>query len=381
MRKNILILGHDYTTQFVDIYNQYTRLFDKEKYAVTVAFLTGEPNSAVKQRTIAEHVVFLNFPKKSIRGLKMLAIKKLLAMSREKKFQVVICHRYKPSYIMMWVAKFYKLPVLISVMHELRTMSSIKRQLFVTCFRGKNTLFAGVSNAVRDDMRKSLWYVPEERIITLYNTMDIDLTEPQLLSREEARKALQLPEETFIFGHLGRLARNKDQATLIHAFSIIKPHYPNAKLVILGTGELEPTLKQQVKSHGLSDDVIFTGFVSQGFRYMKAFDCFVLSSIQEAFGRVLLEAMLAKLPIIATRVHGIPEVVENAGELIDPRNAIALAAAMTKIGDLSQQEREQYGEKAYQHMAKQFSIPRFHEQFWGALVLCKVVERKGSIWH
>ncbi len=363
MRKNILILGHDYATQFVDIYNQYTRLFDKQKYEVTVAYLTGEPNEAVRERTLAEHIVFLNLSKKSIRNLKFQPIRKLLALTREKKFQLAICHRYKSSYIMMCVARLHKL-ALVAVMHELRTMSSLRRQLSIACLANKNVLFAGVSNAVRDDMRKNLWCVPQERVVTLYNVMDKELTEPQLLSRKEARSSLNLPENTFVFGHLGRLVRNKDQKSLIHAFSLIKPYCPNAKLIIVGSGELESALKQQVKAYQLNDDILFTGFLAGGFRYMKAFDCFVLPSIQEAFGRVLLEAMLAKVPIIATSVHGIPEVMADTGILVKPSDSMELANAMQKIANLSSLERQQYGDIAYQHMLDHFTLPAFYQQFW-----------------
>jgi glycosyltransferase involved in cell wall biosynthesis len=364
MRKNVLIIGHDYVTQFVDIYNQYTRLFDPEKYEVTVAYLTGEPNMEIKNRTLAENIIFLNVPKKSIRSLKIRAIKKLLDLTREKKFQIVICHRYKPTYIMMWVARFYKIPLLVSVMHELRTMASINRQLLIALLAPKNMVFAGVSNAVRDDMRKNLWCVPKERIITLYNMIDVELTEPQLLARDDAREKLGLAPDAFVFGNVARLARNKDQESLIHAFSLIKPYCPRAKLIIIGSGDLEQKLKQQIASHGLDNDIILTGYLSGGFRYMKAFDCFVLSSIQEAFGRVLLEAMIAKLPVIATRVHGIPEVISGTGMLVEPKDTAGLAAAMQKIHDLSSDELVRRGEQAYQHVIRHFSIPRFYEQFW-----------------
>lgn len=366
MRKNILILGHDYVTQFIDIYNQYTRIFNKEKYEVTVVYLTGTPNEDVRQRTLADHVMFLNLPKKQIRGLKIKAIKKLLALTREKKFHLAICHRYKPSYIMLWIAKLYSLPV-ICIMHELRTMSSLHRQLLMAGLARKNVLFAGVSNAVRDDMRKDLWSVPNERIVTLYNMMDKDFTEPQFLSREQARLALQVPEGAFIFATLGRLVPNKDQASLISAFSHVKRECPKAKLIIIGSGALEQTLKQQAFACGLHHDIIFTGFLAGGFRYMKAFDCFVLSSVQEAFGRVLLEAMLAKLPLIATEVHGIPEVVSHAGILVKPRDPHALAAAMQTTYRKSQDERDKDGEKAYQHLTNHFSIANFHTQFWQTL--------------
>jgi glycosyltransferase involved in cell wall biosynthesis len=367
MRKHILILGHDYTTQFVDIFNQYTRLFDKEKYAVTVAYLTGEPNEEIRQRTLAEQVIFLNIPKKSIRGLKITAIKQLRALSLQHAFQIVICHRYKPTYIMLWVAKFCKIPLIISVMHELKTMTSWKRQWFLAAFAGKNTVFAGVSNAVRDDMRQSLWCIPKERIVTLYNMIDIELTEPQLLSKEAARQALSLSEQAFVFGTLGRLVKNKNQKSLIQAFAQIKVQCPQAKLVIIGTGELEAQLKSQVNEAHLNDDVIFTGFLANGFRYMKAFDCFVLSSIQEAFGRVLLEAMIAKLPIIATRAHGIPEVVADAGILVNPNQPQELAQGMQKIYELSQEKRLLEGNKSYEHAKRSFSIPVFKQQFWNTL--------------
>lgn len=364
MRKNILILGHNHATQFIDIFNQYTRLFDKDKYEVTVAYLTGKPSDEVRERTIAENVLFLDIPKKTVRSLKIGAIRQLHQLCRQKQFQIVICHRYKPSYTMMWVAQFCKIPALIFVMHELKTMSHLNRQLLIAALARKNMMLAGVSNAVRDDIKKDLWSFPKERITTLYNAIDFDLVEPALLSRDEARKALNLGKDDFVFGHLGRLAINKDQTSLIQAFSKIKANLPQAKLVIVGDGELEAKLKEQTKALNLTQDVIFTGFIQSAFRYMKAFDCFVLSSIQEAFGRVLLEAMVAKLPLIATKANGIPEVIGDSGVLIEPRDVDGLSSAMQEIYSLSESERKLKGEKAYQHALANFSIPQFTTQFW-----------------
>jgi glycosyltransferase involved in cell wall biosynthesis len=374
MRKNILILGHNDATQFIDIFNQYTRLFDKDKYEVTVAYLSGEPDEETKRRTLAEQVIFLNESKKSIRNLKISAIRKLLALCREKNFEIVICHRYKPSYIMMWVAQFHRLPALIFVMHELKTMSHLNRQLLIACLARKNMAFAGVSNAVRDDIRKHAWAIPNDRIATLYNAIDFDLIEPQLLTSEAARAALHLTDQDIVFGTIGRLAPNKDQASLIHAFSLIKPDCPKAKLVIIGDGALASPLKQQAMSCGLNDDVIFTGYLSSAHIYMKAFDCFTLSSTQEAFGRVLLEAMIAKRPLIATRANGIPEVVGDAGVVVQPKDTKALALAMKKIYHDSKEERDQAGEMAYQRAFNHFSISQFSQQFWQLPVIQAIKE-------
>lgn len=364
MRKNILIFGHSYAPQFVDIYNQYTRLFDPNEYDVTIAFLTGKPNDEIKKRTVASDVLFLDIPKKQIRGLKLSAIRTMLALCRKKRFHLVVCHRYKPSYIMLWVSQLCRIPNLICVMHELNTMTSVGRRLLIAMLARKNVFFGGVSNAVRDDLRRSLWRIPENRIITLYNSIDVPLIEPQLLSRDEARAALHVNADEVVFGHVARLVPNKDQASLIRAFNQIKPTCPNAKLILIGSGVLEDTLKKQAESSPYRDDIVFTGYLDQGFRYMKAFDCFVLSSVQEAFGRVLLEAMIASVPVIATRANGIPEVMGNTGKLIEPQNVDAMATAMKSIYDLTPDERSNLARNGYEHMLAHFSIPAFQQQFW-----------------
>lgn len=370
MRKQVLILGHNYATQFIDIYNQYTLSFDPEKYDVTVAFLTGPTDEAARARTLAKNVLFLDIPKKTLRGLKISAIKRLYDLTKEKKFDVVVCHRYKPTYIMLWVNLFIKIPAMIFVMHELRTMTAFGRQCLIKLlYRKHNMLFAGVSNAVRDDLREYLWPVPNDQIVTLYNMMDTDGVEKSFYSREEAREKLDLPQDAFVYGNVARLAKNKDQANLIHAFSLIQPYCEDTKLILIGDGQLEADLKKQVAEYHLEDKVIFAGFVPEGYRYMKAFDCFVLTSIQEAFGRVLTEAMLANIPVIATRVNGIPEVMGDTGKLINPKDAAQLEQALKEVYLASQTEREKIANAGYQRVIDDFSIAAFKKQLWQLPVL------------
>lgn len=364
MRKNILIFGHGYASQFVDINNQYTKLFDPEKYSVTVVYLTGEANEDVRRRHSADQVIFLNAPKKSVRGLKITVIKSMLKLCREKHFDIVICHRYKPTYVMLWVARFCKIPSLFFVMHELGTLSNISRKLLIATLAKKNMYFAGVSDAVRDDMRRAIWNVPHERVITLYNMIDVEATQEQLLDRHSARMELNLLPSSFIFGNIGRLVKNKDQKTLIQAFALIKPKCPNAKLVIAGNGHLEDELKAQVARLHLSHDVIFTGFLRDGFRYMKAFDVYISSSTQEAFGRVLLEAMIAQVPIIATCVNGVPEVIGDTGPLVSAADPEKLAAEMLKSYQSSTAQLQNWGMRGYERAVNDFSLQRFNQVFW-----------------
>jgi glycosyltransferase involved in cell wall biosynthesis len=370
MRKKVLILNHSDGPQFIDVCNQYVRTFDPAKYEVTAAYLVGKPTEESKQRNLAEHLIYFNFPKKIIRGLKIQAILTLLKLCRENQFEFVICHRYKAAYIMMWVAKCLKIPALFFVMHEFGTMSGLGRRLLVRAMYQKNMMLAGVSNAIRDDLRKALPMIPENHIITLYNMADVSLTESQLLSKEQARALLKLPEDAFIFGNLARLTNNKDHVTLISAFAKIKPFCPKAKLIILGDGELEASLRTQVSALALDEEVIFAGFVSKAFIYMRAFDAFVLSSIQEAFGRVLLEAMIAKVPVIASKVHGIPEVLGDTNILVNPKEVTGFADALKKLYQMSAAERQTMGEQGYQRVQARFSLEKFREDFW-SLPLCQ----------
>ena len=209
MRKNILIFGHGYAKQFIDVNNQYTQLFDKSKYEVTVVYLVGEPDEKIRNEHLAEYVIFLNYPGKVTRGLKIPAIKRMLSLCREKKFSIVVCHRYKPTYIMLWIEKFQPIPALFFVMHEMKTMSAVARKLLIASLARKNMLFAGVSNAVRDDMRRDMWRIPKDKIITLYNMIDIDNTENKIFTRAAARQQFNLPENAFVFGTIGRLAKPK----------------------------------------------------------------------------------------------------------------------------------------------------------------------------
>lgn len=371
MRKNILLFGHSYATQFIDISNQYTRLFDKEKFNVTVVYLVGEPDEKIRERHLAENVIFLNCSRRSVRGLKIAAIAKMIQLCKKNNFEIIICQRYKPSYVMLFVAQFIKIPAIFFIMHELGTISHLSRKMLIAALARKNMIFAGVSNAVRDDIRKSIWGVPHERVITLYNMIDVEWTQSLLLDRETARQQLEYNESQFLFGNIGRLAKNKDQTTLIQAFAKIKPQCPNAKLIIVGDGSLEDKLKKLVAKLNITDDVHFTGFIENGFRFLRAFDVLISSSIQEAFGRVLIEAMIAKTPIIATSVNGVPEVIGDTGPLIPARDKDRLANEMLKAYQTTTSERERWGKLGYDRAINDFSLQRFNEIFWKLPIIRK----------
>lgn len=304
----VLQFVHGYDGPFMDCARQYAALFKDTDYKVCTVYLTGAPNDEVAQGSASDEVIFLNYSSKQVRGLKLAAIKEFKKIAASRNFTLCIAHRFKPIYIALFGSK---LPV-IGVHHAFGDYKRRSRQWLANHFRNRLRLL-GVSNAVRDDMRACLPKFKPENIQTLYNRIDVEAVQAEQVSREEARQFLELPLDAWVVGNVGRLHPDKDQTTLIKGFAKALPELPTGSLLaIMGSGRLEQQLKQLAVDLGVADSVRFLGQVPNGRRYFKAFDLFALTSDHEPFGMVLLEAMAAGVPVIATDCGGAKEVVSTA---------------------------------------------------------------------
>lgn len=135
-------------------------------------------------------------------------------------------------------------------------------------------------------------------------------------SREDARAKLGLKNDELVVGTIAELTPNKGLTYLAE----VAEQIPEAKFVVMGDGELRSELeKTKLK---------LLGFVPEANRYLRAFDVFVLPSLKEGLPYVLLEATQAGLPIVASNVGGIPDIVGTAGLLVPPKNSDLLARAI-----------------------------------------------------
>ena len=309
--RHVLQFCHGYDGPFLDCARQYASLFAGTGYKVTTVFLTGAADPEVAAGCGSDEVLFMEFSSSAIRGLKLKAIREMRKIAASRSFSFCIAHRFKPIYIALLATD---LPV-IGVHHAFGDYQRRSRKLFAHLFRKRLSLL-GVSDAVRDDMRACLPKWPTGRIRTLYNRIDIQAVQASQLPRAEARADLGLPAEAFIVGNVGRLHPDKDQATLIQGFAKALPQLPaGSQLVIMGKGRLEQDLKELAKALGIAAQVNFLGQVPDARRFFRAFDVFALSSDHEPFGMVLLEAMAAGVPLLATACGGAREVVEGVGIL------------------------------------------------------------------
>lgn len=358
--RHVLQFCHGYDGPFLDCARQYASLFVGKGYRVTTVFLTGAADVEVAAACASDEVLFMEYSSAAIRGLKLRAIRDLRKIVASRNFSFCIAHRFKPVYIAMLATR---LPV-IGVHHAFGDYHRRGRRLFAHLFRRRLSLL-GVSDAVRDDIRQSLTNWPMDRIQTLYNRVDIERLQASQLSAEQARHQLGLSSSAWIVGNVGRLHPDKDQATLLRGFAKALPSLPQgSQLVILGKGSLERKLKALALELGIGSQVLFLGQVPQASLYYKAFDVFALSSDHEPFGMVLLEAMVAGVPLLATSCGGAKEVVEGVGVLFPLGDTERLAHGLIHLSALDAGQRRECADLMLLRLRERFSDQAVREVFW-----------------
>lgn len=183
-----------------------------------------------------------------------------------------------------------------------------------------------VSHAIRRDTHS--WPFVAHKIVVVH----LGVACSALRSREEARAALGVAQNaTGAIGMISELHPTKRVEDALRAFSLVHTAHPEATLTILGTGIERVALERVRDALALGDTVHFCGFVPEAARLLCAFDVFLHTSQSEALGYAILEAGCASLPVVATRVGGIPEIITTpeTGTLVDVRNVAAIAAALT----------------------------------------------------
>lgn len=351
--KWVLQLCHGYGAPFDDVARQWAALFKGSAYRVLTVFLTGESCQKVTELVGGDRTVFLQYHSSELRGLKRRQIRDIRRLHSEYGFALTIAHRYKPIYI---ASHLPGVPV-YGVAHAYDVFAGFWRRFHVTRHRQQLHLIA-VSDAVRRNILADLPSFPPARVHTVYNRIDMAAMQRQQLDREQARIQLGLSDSAWIVGNVGRLHPDKDQHTLLRGFAAALPELGDeAQLVIVGTGRLEAELKQLAEALGISDRVCFTGRVPDAWKYFKAFDVFALTSRNEPFGMVVLEALAAGVPVVVADSGGAPEIVGDTGIVFETGNPQSLAAALCC--------KPVFNRELEQRLQQQFSDEAGKQRFWG----------------
>lgn len=173
--------------------------------------------------------------------------------------------------------------------------------------------------------------LPPELLGVVHSGVDLARFENVPDSAAALREELGVPTDAPWIGNVAHCADHKGQRYLVAAAPALLARHPNARITIVGDGELLPDLKRQASELGIAERVSFPGFRTDVVELLAAFDVFCFPSHLEGLGTSVLDAMGVVLPIVATTAGGIPEMIESGthGLLVPPKDPDALAEALS----------------------------------------------------
>lgn len=254
---------------------------------------------------------------------------------RSRKYHIVHTHSTKAGFLGRVAACSARVPIVIHTIHGIpfEMNGDLKSKLYVTLERlmGYAThRLVCVGRAFCQEVAE--WGIPEEKLITIYSGIDFSSYVPKR-PRLEVKSELGIEKAWPIVGCIGRLSEQKAQYHLIDSAALLKDKYPKIKVLIIGEGELRPILERKIQELGLSCHVSLLGRRDDIADLLNILDIYAMSSRWEGVGRALTEAMYCGLPIAATAVNGVKELIihEETGLLVPPRDPKALAAAINRL--------------------------------------------------
>ena len=226
-------------------------------------------------------------------------------------------------------------------------------------YRSPRIQFIAISGGVKDVLLKG--GVTGERVEIVFSGIDparfIDAGDGSAFKRKYGVKQGEI-----VIGNIAALTDHKGQVYLVDAAPRVIERFPNARFFIVGEGELRPMLQERIDRLGLGGKMILTGFLRDVGDALAAMDLFVLSSHLEGLCTSLLDAMIMRVPVVATRTGGVPDVVKDGtnGYLAEPRNPEQLADCIIRLLE-DRDARSRFVENAYNRVMEHFTTDKMVE--------------------
>lgn len=263
------------------------------------------------------------------RGYSISKVKKILKCAEERSVDLIHSHGYKGD---IFIGSFPRAARKVPVVSTIHGMIATKRftKVWFYCLLDKfflrrmDAVFY-VSNLMSHIGGRAKGFVIENGVPELrFDPGGALKSDPQV--REFINNG-------FIIGTICRLSEEKGLKHLIRAVRLLSDKYADIKVVIIGEGPLEGELRKIISDEGLSDRILLVGYRMSAFNYLPLLNIFVLPSLTEGFPITILEAMQAEVPIVATRVGGVPSLLEEGklGHLVKPADGQAIADAVEKV--------------------------------------------------
>lgn len=286
---------------------------------------------------------------------------KLNKILQMQKIDLIHAHNATAWFYGTWASILTGVPIVYTE-HDRSFPTPLRLKYFHYFFGKYATAVIAVSKAVKGNLEK---YEHIKNAKVIYNGIDPDLFKPASIEEKVLKKKqLGLNKNDFVLGNVGRMDYWKNQRILIEILPDLKKISPQIKLILVGGGEEEGNLKKSAIKKGVKNDVIFLGQRSDVNQILKAFDIFVFPSLTEGLPLVVIEAMATGLPIVASHVGGIPELVVNGetGFLVSPTSKEEIKETIIKLLN-NPKLRKEMGQIARKRFETHFSLPQMVQKY------------------
>ena len=338
-------------------------------HSVALASLTAGSDVALPE---AVTVVPLEMRKTPLSMMR--ALWKLRALVRQWRPDILHAHMVHANLLARALVATGGMPPLVCTAHSARE-GGVLRMLGYRLTDHWSRLNTHVSPQGRQAMIKA-GAVSPTRIVVVPNGIDTTRFCPDTALRQRARVALGLQDCSRLLINVGRLVKEKAQATLIDAFAQLEADF-DSQLLIVGDGPLRSALEQQIRDHKLAGRIHLTGARSDIPALLNAADLFVLSSDIEGMPLALGEALACGLPIVATDAAGVAELLAQYGEIVPRGDPAALAAAMRRALASGRGNAKAQAAR-HAHVANHFSLEAVAEEWLARYASLTGTERAAS---
>ncbi|MBJ6117251.1 glycosyltransferase family 4 protein [Pontibacter sp. BT310] len=167
-----------------------------------------------------------------------------------------------------------------------------------------------ISERVREVLAQSI--EDGSKCVTVYSGINLDRFKDLPATKTNyLRRTYHIPEDKLLIGNISAIDVHKDYFTYLETAKLLKEQGVKAIYLAIGTGKLEQEVKKYAADIGLSDDVVFTGFIKNVHQVMPELDMFIFTTIKEGLGTTVLDAFACRVPVVASATGGIPEMVED----------------------------------------------------------------------
>jgi glycosyltransferase involved in cell wall biosynthesis len=292
------------------------------------------------------------------------ALWKLYSLMRKERPHIVHTHTAKAGFLGRVAARLAGVPIVVHTFHghvlhgyygpvKNELLRRVERSLAWVTDR-----LVTVSEQVKNEL-VGYGIAKAEKITVVPLGFDLEPFLNSHTQRGEFRREIGLGADIKLVGIVGRLFHIKNHALFLEAASRIYAQEPGARFVIVGDGVLRPVLERQARDLGIADQVLFTGWRHDLSRIYADLHVLVVSSDNEGTPVSAIEAMASGCPVVATRVGGLPDLIDDhrTGRLVPPRNAEALASAIVDLLRSPETMRE-LGQNARESVRQRFTVKR-----------------------